>query len=570
MRTTLLARAVLISLVALATPPARAAAPAAPEARDLLNAERFPEAERAFKAYLDANPYDGRVWMDYGFTLHPQKRYDEAIAAWRRAIELGVNPAGNHYNIACAQSLAGRADEAIEAIRAALELGFTEDEAFKTDTDLDPIRADPRFRAVVGCYPPEGLSRDDQWRYDLDFFSRRMRQMHYRLFAKISEADFDAEVAAIKRDIPSLDDDAVAFRIRRLLARVGDGHTTLSRLKPGQTTVPRLPLELCLFSDGLFVRSAAPDLERIVGARVERIGDLTGAQSIDAMKAYTSVDNAMGYKDQSVSYLSVPAALVAIGGARDTAGASFTLTLRSGASETVTVAPTPVNPQDFKPWGIEGYARANAGAGAPVPLYLQRPADNLWCEALPDDRALYVCFRAVADPSDQSFADFWEGVFHRIDSESIDRLIIDMRHNGGGNTGLVRPFLHALIRADRVNKPGSLFVIIGRRTFSAAMNTVSLIEAHTNVTFVGEPTGSSPNFVGESTSFILPCNNLRVYCSSRYWQHVVSLDKRTWIPPHIAADLSSADFAANRDPAMDAILRAIRTPAAPASGAAAN
>ena len=47
--------------------------------------------------------------------------------------------------------------------------------------------------------------------------------------------------------------------------------------------------------------------------------------------------------------------------------------------------------------------------------------------------------------------------------------------------------------------PGHLFVIIGRRTFSAAQNTVNMIEKNTNATFVGEPTGSRPNFVGEST-----------------------------------------------------------------------
>jgi hypothetical protein len=101
-------------------------------------------------------------------------------------------------------------------------------------------------------------------------------------------------------------------------------------------------------------------------------------------------------------------------------------------------------------------------------------------------------------------------------------------------------------------------VIIGRETFSAAQNTVNLLEAYTNATFVGEPTGSRPNFVGESTYIVMPYSKLRVYCSSRYWQHVVSTDRRNWVPPQIAAELSSEDFLDNRDPCLEAILKRIK------------
>jgi hypothetical protein len=128
----------------------------------------------------------------------------------------------------------------------------------------------------------------------------------------------------------------------------------------------------------------------------------------------------------------------------------------------------------------------------------------------------------------------------------------------------VPPLLEALIRHDRINRPGGLFVIIGRGTFSAAQNTVNLLEAYTRATFVGEPTGSRPNFVGESTFIVMPYSKLRVYCSSRYWQHVVSTDRREWVPPQIAAELSSADFAANRDPCLEAIFARIGGAAAKA------
>ncbi len=135
--------------------------------------------------------------------------------------------------------------------------------------------------------------------------------------------------------------------------------------------------------------------------------------------------------------------------------------------------------------------------------------------------------------------------------------MLDMRFNGGGNTGLVLPMVHALIRSEELRIPGRLFVITGRRTFSAAMNTTSLLEIHTPATFVGEPTGSRPNFVGESTWLVLPYHKNRVFCSSRYWQFMSSTDERKWIAPQLPATLSSQDFARNRDTAMEVVLAAI-------------
>ncbi len=55
------------------------------------------------------------------------------------------------YNVACAESLAGRADAAIEHLRRAIGL---EPEPLRGlaagDSDFDPIRAEPAFRDLVG------------------------------------------------------------------------------------------------------------------------------------------------------------------------------------------------------------------------------------------------------------------------------------------------------------------------------------------------------------------------------------------------------------------------------------
>ena len=56
-----------------------------------------------------------------------------------------------HYNAACIFSLTGRTDQALAHLARAVELGETAVKGMAaTDTDLDAIRGEPRFKELVG------------------------------------------------------------------------------------------------------------------------------------------------------------------------------------------------------------------------------------------------------------------------------------------------------------------------------------------------------------------------------------------------------------------------------------
>jgi hypothetical protein len=96
--------------------------------------------------------------------------------------------------------------------------------------------------------------------------------------------------------------------------------------------------------------------------------------------------------------------------------------------------------------------------------------------------------------------------------------------------------------------------VIGRLTFSAAVNLAADLERHTETIFVGEPTAAPPNHYGETQRLILPSSGISILYSSLYWQSGRPDDQREWIEPALPAPLSSGDYAANRDPALEAIL----------------
>ena len=190
----------------------------------------------------------------------------------------------------------------------------------------------------------------------------------------------------------------------------------------------------------------------------------------------------------------------------------------------------------------------------PMPLYVKNMGSNYWFEYLPANKTLYFQYNRVLDDSQESLALFSERLFKSIDEHEVNKLVIDMRWNNGGNTYLNQPLLYGLIRNEKVNQHGKLFVVIGRRTFSAAQNSATSFERYTNATFVGEPTGSSPTFIGEEAIFTLPYSKLLANVSDLYWQSSRPSDYRTWIAPQIYIPPTFEAYRANRDPVMEAIL----------------
>lgn len=530
------------------------------EARRLMRDNKHAEAIGKIEAYVNANRFDGRGWSLLGVAFHSDKQFERAIEAGHRAIEVGFNVPNQMYNIACEYAMLGKTEEAITWLDKALKAGFTDQETLERDNEMDSLRGDARFIAMTGLNPPAEESPANRWAYDLDFLTRRMEQMHWDLYAKVSKDAFASEVAKLKADAPDLPFERVKARLSKIVASVGDGHTTLSAFAEGESKIDRIPLHMYQFTDGLFIIGVAEAQRELCGARVMKIGALSADEALKRVRAYISVDNDMGYLDTGPAKLNHLAVLQEIGAvADDKSEVEYELKLRDGSTTTVKLAPISIRRSELGTRGLRrpGFVYANDASSAPQPLYRTNADKSLWRQVLDEQRAMYFGFNGVADNDDQSFEEFVAAMFKEIDERKLDHLIIDMRHNGGGNTGLVLPLIHGLIKNERINQPGKLFVIIGRRTFSAAQNTVNLLELHTPATFVGEPTGSRPNFVGESTYIVLPYSKLKIYCSSRYWQHVVSTDTRHWVQPQIAAELSSSDFIENRDPCLEAVLKRI-------------
>ena len=94
----------------------------------------------------------GDAYADHSESMkaYGEQRYSDAAAAVRRALEQHPDYAGLNYNYACFSSLAGEVDdETFAHLRKGVE-GFPPfREQARADSDLDPVRDDPRFEEAL-------------------------------------------------------------------------------------------------------------------------------------------------------------------------------------------------------------------------------------------------------------------------------------------------------------------------------------------------------------------------------------------------------------------------------------
>jgi C-terminal processing protease CtpA/Prc len=140
-----------------------------------------------------------------------------------------------------------------------------------------------------------------------------------------------------------------------------------------------------------------------------------------------------------------------------------------------------------------------------------------------------------------------------INQEDVDRLVIDLRNNLGGNSTLLEPFISELSSCHKLNRVGGIYVILGRETFSSALLNAYALKNKTSAIFIGEATGGKPNCYGEVKSFELRNSKLQIRYSTKYYK-IIEDDEQESFFPDVNTELTFKDYKENRDPCMECIL----------------
>ncbi|MBV9211552.1 MAG: tetratricopeptide repeat protein [Acidobacteria bacterium] len=468
---------------------------------ELLDQGKWEEALPIYQQLTKSHPFYAWGWLGLGWSLHYTGHYAEAILAYQQAIKLGAErPYRMMLEMArCYAALAKKTD-ALFWLEQAMQHGLTNVDRLRNDESLKSLKNEPRFRELVALVDTSKMTRNEGWRYDLKLLASEIRRVHFNPYRFLSAAELDRSIKEIRDAIPSLTDDEITVRLMELVRRLGDGHSYVVPKYQEDETQAGLPLLFSFFEEGLYVSAAAPEHEDLLWARVLKFDDATTERVYSSLDRIVSQDNSMRLLSQAPAFMRLPPILKALGLTRDAAKISLTIVDRQGRERIVTLTMTKGL--------IKDWVRKPADAKNELPLYAQNRKDFYWFKYFPETKLLYFQYNAVGEKKDESTEQFAARLLSFIEQNQVDKLVVDLRWNGGGNMFLSKPLIEGLLAAKKVREPGRLFVIAGRHTFSAAMIFAEQLERYAHAIFVGEPTGSSPNFVGETNFRQLPYSKM--------------------------------------------------------------
>ncbi len=397
-----------------------------------------------------------------------------------------------------------------------------------------------------------------RWQEDLRFMARQMEENHKNLYHSVSAQEFAARIAALNARIPSLTRAQVIVEMAKIVAAVGDGHTNIYPTRDLKIGFHTLPVTFTFFGPQLYVRAVQEAHRQLLGARVLRIGNLDVDHAYAAVKTMIGNDNDGGARYWAQYLLAIPEVLEALHITSRFEDVPLTLVTIEGQVQLTLHPYTPVEIISgdtstlFYP--RKQWIDARDSSSGPDPPWLRKIGTPFHFEHL--GNLLYVQINKVGDGSDETLTHFAQRLRDEISATNPVKVAIDLRQNRGGDGTLIVPFVRCIIQSQSIDRPGHLFGIIGPATFSAAQMLTDALERYTNISFVGEPTGSKGNTYGDSRKIVLPNSGITVRVSVYYWQDWYPWDKRDATVPQISAPLTFEAYRNKSDPALQAIIEA--------------
>ena len=527
------------------------------QAQEASQTKQWTKAASLWEEVTKENPVTGDFWLQLAMARQNKQDYLGAIAAYEKAMSLGVNGLRSSipYEVARCYAGLGKRDIALNWFEKAMKLGYRDLQNAQQDSELLLLHGDPRFRELAAMADPSSMSRDQGWRFDLRLMAREIARRGYAPFRQISREEFNRRVAVLDATIPKLTDMQIVIEMMKITAAVGDGHTMLYAFFERPDLLQNVPVEFAFFAEGLFIVAADLRFSDLLGAQVIRFGDHSVAEVSQALDPLISRDNPAAPQVMGPMRMRNLPLLAGLGLIPDPSQVMLTVRDQSGKLRTVALR-ADSNIPSRKLWDgyPQNWRRLVDTLPGPLPLYLKNPYKDYWFEYLSESKTVYLQWNHVHSDPVEPIDKFFDRVAQFAQEHSVEKLVLDMRWNNGGDTGLVPGVLESLIRDVRMDQPGKLFVIVGHRTFSAAQNAVTMIARFTPAVFVGDTTGSSPNFIGEDIVLQLPYSKLMVSISDLYWQSSWPTDYRVWLTPLIYVPPTFSEYRQNHDRALQAIL----------------
>jgi len=416
---------------------------------------------------------------------------------------------------------------------------------------MDAIR-NISFLIILLLSAPLLATPDEEinWHEEIAGLKRELCSRHVDLFFAADSARFCKDLKQVAEQSHGKSILEIAMKLQQVVATLGDPNTAVNY----HYHIDRkliLPFDCYWFEEGIYVMKYWKEYENLAGKRIVSINNFPVQQVIDSLSTLISgaspalVRNSIprmitwsqvlryfGFAQQSLFKIEV----------EDTEGKTASLSIELPASETehIKLDPEilPLGWQDNKIFFRDSIL-------SPDQLYYIQ-YNKCWSRESEVDYGSGAS--ALFMPS---FKVFEKKALKNARKKDINTLVIDLRFNNGGHPLQGTRFFNKLKKTG-IDKRASVYLLVGRRTSSAAIiNAMDVIHTF-DVKIIGENTGGKPNHFSGEKRFVMTSSKLIVSYSTEYI--TLAEGNPESIIPDIAAPDTFRAYMQGKDPAMELIL----------------
>lgn len=390
------------------------------------------------------------------------------------------------------------------------------------------------------------------WDSDLAYLASELQARHPNPWHSISRKDFEALLRSPAPGGLGPEDlaEARGAAVARALAAMGEAHTKLVPLAELDRV---LPIGLSRGSDGFYVVAIgglsgdSPELD-LLGHRITFVNGRPAAEAFAALAPYASAENELALQEEEASIFQRAGILVAAGLSRS-GDASVRIAVDSGGATVerelafLRSSSRAYQAQRF----VDCFQRSGV-----APAFSIGKSEAYWYRYLPGSKTMFFQYNSCQNMKKQSFEAFCAELFAAIDKERPERLVVDLRNNGGGDSSLFTYRFMPRLRSSYLKEKGRLLALVGPRVLSSGIFAANELR-QAGAIFVGESTGEGPTHYGYIGYFALPRSGLAIMHATHLWTLVPGDDSREMeVDLRVGKDMPA--LMAGRDPCLEAAL----------------
>ncbi|MCL2639263.1 MAG: hypothetical protein FWD53_00305 [Phycisphaerales bacterium] len=366
---------------------------------------------------------------------------------------------------------------------------------------VETLKYNEQARNIVIGGSINDAQRNRLWVEDLEYFKSEFPKRHKNPFSVITKKAFNQRMDTLIAKVGKLELHQICVALCEVIAAVGVAHSNIDI-----SNEYRYPLQFYVFADGLYVINADKTLADMLFARVTKINGVGANDVMTRLTALIPHENKSWVLAMLPEYLAKPVYMYGLGIIPDQVQTVFTVE-QDGIEREVAVPIFPFGQHaDF-------CVPMNADDGA-----VDAGEYNYNYKYFEKNNALLFNYNVCGESPGLPFAEFNKGMFDFMADKKVNRIIVDLRRNGGGNSEVLNPFTKQLPDYLKKNPGTKVYLLVGRNTFSSGIFAIHRIMAAAPRTIsVGEPTGGALEDYGDPSLFNLPNSWIPVRYSTKYF-----------------------------------------------------